>query len=1246
MTGSRPTSDSTGPSSSIPRQFSGPGHPNQPRPQQPGYQQSMSTGDQWAVSPQDKVQFDQIYATVDSQNRGFITGEQAVGFFSNSRLPEEALAQIWDLADINSEGQLNRDEFAVAMYLIRQQRSKRDGREVLPPSLPSNLVPPSMRRQPVAPQQPTAPVFDNAANITAPKSASEDLFGLDAFSSPPIQPNPTGDSNAYTSSPSRNQTSPPPQIQQQPSHFKPFVPSSSFGQTMLTPQGTGTTSAASPVQNRGMPPSQNQPNAMDDLLGDNDPEVSKRLTNETSEFANLSNHVSTLTNQMQEVKTKRGSTEQSLSQSQSQKREFESRLSQLRSAYEQEVKGVQALEERLIASRNETKKLESDIAMIQGTHQDLQNQHRQIAEALSLDQNENVNLKEKIRQMNAEISELKPQLEKMRSDARQQKGLVAIHKKQLATNETEREKIMGDMDGASKEHEEATLELEESKRSMEAVSKATQSPSTAAASMAVTSPAASTASMNPFLRRTSNAATERGVTSPFTPQSVTSPNHGAFDSFFGPIAPATRAPPPTSFRSETPFDSREIPQTPAAPIQSQGSSEGPGVPTPSATPPPSNFSDSPLASGEPPAPPQSRQITSSFLPLRPHLERSVSQNSSVRVMPPGSRVGDLSGYETPTNMESESSVPESPKQHFEEVAATTGGSQLLASSIQQTPNTSSEGLQPQHATVPDDLSQSSGLPSATRDVPGAFPGDETPLGTLEESQHNIDNSSSSPYSSSRVDPRVDSAPRSIAPAVIGSTDADPFGKVETPTSAKDDFDSAFAGFGNKGKAPEQSNGILPSHGFGDDGTAKGHGEFPPIREFGGDDESESDSDRGFDDNFTAHSANQAKESGPNEALQTQAPVAGEAGGLAPSRPPFNTMESNASQLPTPGAQSSPPTYDQTIGSLSEGATHRKESNQFPAEYSGLLPARDDPTSPPISPPESTAVPKSSLASSAGIDRGLNFFGGDTAEQAAGHATIGSSFSQDHSPMSPGASTNAPYAYTQNPPPVQPSQTYPPVTAKAAPKDDFDDEFGDLSEAKEASIQGDDDLNFSRRSDFDDFNPTFDSPAASRTTGQSTSSTFPHDSFADFEASPAAGGGPTSHPAAQQETPTHDWDAMFAGLDTPQQSNGIQPDLPPRELGFTPAKPSLNGTAMAATKAEPVVDTASDDPILKRLTGMGYPRDASLNALEKFDYNIDKVCVSPVAHSHIQSASKTRANQNPCDRRLNTSSRSRRDMGHT
>lgn len=1195
------------------------------------FQQATPTGDQWVISPQDKASFDKIYASVDTQNRGFITGEQAVGFFSDSRLPEEALAQIWDLADINSEGQLNRDEFAVAMYLIRQQRSKRDGRDVLPQNLPSNLIPPSMRRQPIAPQQPTAPAFDNAANITAPKSASEDLFGLDAFSSEPtpaapIQAKSTGESS-YAATPPRTQASPPPQpqqFQQQSSHFKPFIPSSSFGQAMMTPQSTGTASTASPsTQNRSLPPQQKQVSTMDDLLGDNDPEVSKRLTNETSELANLSNQVSTLSGQMQEVKTKRGSTEQSLSQAQSQKRDFEGRLGQLRSAYEQEVREVQALEERLKESTNDTNKLQQDMAMIQGTHHDLQNQHQQIGEAFNMDQNENMTLKEKIRQTNAEIAELKPQLEKLRSDARQQKGLVAINKKQLATNEQELEKIKAELAESAREHEEAKRELEQSQRDLEAASKAiaeARSPAVAVASpqAAVASPAPSTASMNPFFRQPTNpAGTQKGITSPFTPQNFTSPNHNAFDSFFGgpSVGPSTNsvgAPPVTSLGHDGPSVPREAPQQQNP---SQASSEEPGIPTPSGSPPLSAFGDSPRTFSEPPPPPQSRQITSSFLPMRPHLENDGSDTSSTRAMPPASRMGDRPGFETPTDRQvstNETPIPESPKQHFAEVAAKapqTEASQLTPPSPEQTPSASYEGISHQEAAVPDEF-QSSGMPSSTREVPGAFPGDET---TPEPSIYQ-----STPYSS-KLDPRVDSAPRSQAPStapeLAPSRNDDPFALPgngsHSPATAKDDFDSAFSIFG-KGKAPEQTNGTILE-------APEAHGEFPPIQELGADEESESDDERGFDDDFTRHSANRTTESGPNQALQN--PSAANEGQLAPTRPPFETMNSNTSQLPTPGAQTSPPTYDQTIGSPLGDAGHRKESNQFPAEYSGLLPSRDNPTSPITSPPPSTVNLPSNVGSAAGIDRGLNFFGADSPEHAAGRALPGSSFTQDHSPMSPGASTAAPYAYSQSPPVAQhPQPSAPAVPGKAPVHDDFDDEFADLENAKEESEHGDTDFSSSRRNDFDEFNPTFDSPAVSRHTAQS-SSTFPaSEPFADFESS-ISGAGSSSRPLAvstSTEAPSHDWDAIFAGLDTPQ-NNGVQSSPGPRDFSSSvgpsqtsqgkmvdagePKSAAAPKTALNRTVTE---DPEQDDPILKRLTGMGYPRADSLQALEKFDYNLDKV----------------------------------------
>ena len=1215
IAGSRPTSDSA--PSTIPRQFSGAAYQD-PSRSGVGFQQPIPTSDQWLISPQDKSQFDSIFATVDTQDRGFITGDQAVGFFSNSRLPEEALAQIWDLADINSEGQLNRDEFAVAMYLIRQQRSKTVGREVLPQQLPPNLVPPNMRRKPIAPQQPTAPTFDNAVNITAPKSASEDLFGLDATSTPttsaPLQAKGTGDSSAYTTPP-RNQASPPPSAPSI-SHFKPFVPSSSFGQTIMTPQGTGTTGSASPALSRGFPPQSKQANVMEDLLGDNDPEVSKRLTTETSDLANLSNQVSMLTNQMQDTKSKRGITEQELSQAQNQKAQFETRLAELRTAYEQEVREVRALDERLQISRNETKKLQSDMAMIQGTYEDLKAQHHQISEALASDQNENGSLKEKIRLTSTEIEQLKPQLEKLRSEARHQKGLVAINKKQLATHEVEREKAKADIQSASEEHAEATRDLQQSQRDLESASQpraaAIASPEVPLAhtpapvpALPIASPAPSTGSMNPFFRRPSNPpATSGGVaSSPFTLQNAATPNQNAFDSFFGPSATTSSASPTALFGSNAPNVSRELP--PPQEIVQQPLVAA-GTITPSVSPPPSSLGDSPVISSKPPAPPESRQITSSFLPLKPQLEQSGSESSSVKVLPPTSRAGERS--ETPSYAQSEATIPDSPKQHFQELAAQAPQAkqpQLTPSSSEQTPE-----ITGQEATAPVNIVDTTDLPSAKRDVPGAFPGDETPI---ERSEQSIFASTASPFNNLGIDSRVDSAPQpqtsSVIPAGNSLTGEDTFIKSSTPVSSKDDFDSAFEGFPiNKGKAPETRNGNVTDDPFGQQSKA----EFPPIKELGADDDSDSDSEKGFDDDFTTRSGKKIQDSNIDQSLPKQA-LSQESGLPPPQRPPFTTTDSNKSQLPTPGAQVSPPTYDQTIGSSYD----RKGSNPFPAEYTGLLPSRDDPTSPPSLSPQMTRAHNPELTASAGINRSLNFSPGEkNPEQVTDHTITSPELTKIQSPMSPGASTAAPYAFshTSSPPQQPQAATQAPIPpAKIPPKDDFDD-FEDLTPAQEEDAkEGDDTIDFSRQPTTDlDFNPIFDSPSISSHApgpSQSSTTTFPapptttSDSFANFTSSttPTA----TAPGSVQkQQTPApavHDWDAIFVGLDTAQeQRSNVGSGIGSGGEGVNGvASPPLAGGAAA-------VETDDDDPILKRLIGMGFARGDSLRALEKFDYNIDKV----------------------------------------
>ncbi len=61
-----------------------------------------------------------------------------------SKLPNPVLAKVWRLADVDQDGALDADEFALAMHLINVKLEGYD----LPEDLPDHLVPPSKKSRP------------------------------------------------------------------------------------------------------------------------------------------------------------------------------------------------------------------------------------------------------------------------------------------------------------------------------------------------------------------------------------------------------------------------------------------------------------------------------------------------------------------------------------------------------------------------------------------------------------------------------------------------------------------------------------------------------------------------------------------------------------------------------------------------------------------------------------------------------------------------------------------------------------------------------------------------------------------------------------------------------------------------------------------------------------------------------------------------------------------------------------------
>ncbi|XP_034056150.1 LOW QUALITY PROTEIN: intersectin-1-like [Gymnodraco acuticeps] len=98
----------------------------------------ISSPDVFLISVDERAKMISSFLSLSPTAGGYITGDQARNFFLQSGLSPPILAQIWALADMNSDGRMDIHEFSIAMKLIKL---KLQGHP-LPSSLPPSMITP------------------------------------------------------------------------------------------------------------------------------------------------------------------------------------------------------------------------------------------------------------------------------------------------------------------------------------------------------------------------------------------------------------------------------------------------------------------------------------------------------------------------------------------------------------------------------------------------------------------------------------------------------------------------------------------------------------------------------------------------------------------------------------------------------------------------------------------------------------------------------------------------------------------------------------------------------------------------------------------------------------------------------------------------------------------------------------------------------------------------------------------------
>lgn len=202
----------------------------------------------------------------------------------------------------------------------------------------------------------------------------------------------------------------------------------------------------------------------DDLLADSNPEISGQLSQANSDIANVSNQIKSLATQTTSLHEKKLRAENELQRILATKVEIESKLKQLRTSYQNEVKQVDLVESNLASAKEETEALRSEASISEAKFNSLSTELHEKQVAQEELQKQNNTLKEKLGTLNAEIAELEKQVGAATSENQKLANQASVKKSQTQVAIVKSEELKSKIRDLQASHAQLQAQIDDSEQ--------------------------------------------------------------------------------------------------------------------------------------------------------------------------------------------------------------------------------------------------------------------------------------------------------------------------------------------------------------------------------------------------------------------------------------------------------------------------------------------------------------------------------------------------------------------------------------------------------------------------------------------------------------------------------------------------------------------------------------------------------------------------------------------------------------